>query len=558
MGGMSRFFAEIPVSRLSPCATLAGLLLAVGVLAGCANAPVATPQPGVAYKITVLHTNDHHGRFWKNSDGEYGMAALKTAVDRVRAEVAAQGGQTLLLSGGDINTGVPESDAQDAVPDFKGMNLLGYSAMAVGNHEFDKPFATLMMQRQLAQFPMLSANIYRDGQRVFQPYQIFHVGPVRVVVLGLTTKRTVEMSNPESTKGLDFRDPIDEAAKLVPQLHQQADVVMAVTHMGHYEDGRHGWEAPGDVEMARAVNGLDAIVGGHSHTPVCMKGPNVREDPHIPGAPCQPDRQNGTWIVQAENWGKYLGRADFEYRDGKFTLQRYTLIPINLKDKTRDANGQRKLALYQPEIAEDPHMLALLAPYQQFGQQKLLVEIGSADSSFDDAHDLVSGKRPGLSQLICRAMMARTKADFAIMNSGGVRDSLPEGKLSYRDVLKVHPFGNTVVTVDLKGSEVLAYLAVLAKMTPDSGAYPQRAGLAFSVKDGQAGEVTVGGQPLEPGKTYRMAINSFTAAGGDGYPKLLGHPGLTQTGFTDAEVLRDYISSHSPVSAKQFPPAPRP
>lgn len=82
------------------------------------------------YKITVLHTNDHHGHFWRNEYGEYGLAAQKTLVDGIRKEVAAEGGSVLLLSGGDINTGVPESDLQDAEPDFRGMNLVGYDAMA--------------------------------------------------------------------------------------------------------------------------------------------------------------------------------------------------------------------------------------------------------------------------------------------------------------------------------------------------------------------------------------------------------------------------------------------
>ena len=149
---------------------------AASALAACANTPTGGPEKDKIYRITVMHTNDHHGHFWKNGDGEYGMAARKTVIDRIRREVAANGGHSLLLDGGDVNTGVPESDLQDAVPDFKGMNLLGYQAMAVGNHEFDKPLAVLKMQRDLAQFPMLSANIYEHGKRMFDPYKVFTVG----------------------------------------------------------------------------------------------------------------------------------------------------------------------------------------------------------------------------------------------------------------------------------------------------------------------------------------------------------------------------------------------
>jgi 5'-nucleotidase/UDP-sugar diphosphatase len=120
------------VPRAGALATLAGAVL---VLAGCSTpAPPAARPP---LQLTILHTNDHHGRFWTNADGEGGLAARKTVIDRVRAEVAAAGGQVLLLDGGDVNTGVPESDLLDAEPDFKGMALLGYDAMAVGNHEFD-------------------------------------------------------------------------------------------------------------------------------------------------------------------------------------------------------------------------------------------------------------------------------------------------------------------------------------------------------------------------------------------------------------------------------------
>ena len=174
-------------------------------LLGCSAVPPAGPQRDKTYRLTILHTNDHHGRFWKNGDGEYGMAARKTVIDQIRSEVFLSGGQSLLLDGGDVNTGVPESDLQDAVPDFKGMNLLGYDAMAVGNHEFDKPLAVLRMQRDLAQFPMLAANIYESGQRMFAPYKIFTLGGLRVGVMGLTTEDTFKMVSPDNVKNIQFR-----------------------------------------------------------------------------------------------------------------------------------------------------------------------------------------------------------------------------------------------------------------------------------------------------------------------------------------------------------------
>ena len=178
--------------------------LAIAVLTmlggGFAVTAQAKPAAGQTVYLTILHTNDHHGRFWKNQDGEYGLAAQKTLVDQIRQEVKKQGGQLLVLSGGDINTGVPESDIQDAEPDFKGMKIIGYDAMALGNHEFDNSLSVLKKQAHWAGFPFLSANIYRGGQRMFEPYKIFNKGGLRVAVMGLTTDDTGKLVNPDNLK----------------------------------------------------------------------------------------------------------------------------------------------------------------------------------------------------------------------------------------------------------------------------------------------------------------------------------------------------------------------
>jgi 5'-nucleotidase/UDP-sugar diphosphatase len=519
-------------------------------LAGCALAP---PAPRAPLKLTVLHTNDHHGRFWPNADGEYGLAARKTLIDRVRAEVTAAGGQVLLLDGGDVNTGVPESDLQDAEPDFKGMNLLGYDAAAVGNHEFDKPLAVLEKQRQWAKFPLLAANIYNrsTGQRMFEPYRVFERGGYRIAVMGLTTDDTSKMVLPSNVANVEFRRPAEEAGKLVPELRAKADMVIAATHMGHYPDGRSGVNAPGDVEMARAVRGLDLIVGGHSQNPVCMLAENKRNDAYVPGQPCAPDRQNGTWIVQAHEWGKYVGRADFVIDAGKVSLVRYELLPVNLKQ--RAADGKKKV--YTEEIAPDPAVAAYLKPFQDNGQARLTIPVGETVGVFDGDRARVRSQPTNLGVLIARSMMERTGADLAIMNSGGVRDSLPEGKVTYRDVLKVQPFGNQVSLVRLTGAELTRYLEAVAKMTPGSGAFPQTVGVQMEIEGGVLKQARVNGRPVDPQREYRLALNNFTAAGGDGYPKLSDHPGHVNTGLVDADVLRAFIAAGSPLKAADFAPA---
>jgi 5'-nucleotidase/UDP-sugar diphosphatase len=336
----------------------------------------------------------------------------------------------------------------------------------------------------------------------------------------------------------------------VPELRAKADMVIAATHMGHYTDGRHGVNAPGDVEMARAVKGLDLIVGGHSQNPVCMTAENKRNDAYVPGAPCAPDRQNGTWIVQAHEWGKYVGRADFELRPGSVQLVRYALLPVNLK--LRQADGSKRPA--GETIAEDAAMRAMLEPFQTAGQAKLGIEVGSADGVFDGDRVRVRREPTNLGVLLARAMMERTGADLALMNSGGVRDSLPAGRLTYRDVLKVQPFGNMVAVVRLTGAELLKYLEAAARMTPGSGAFPQTAGVRMVIRGNRLESATVGGRPIDPRQDYRLAINHFTASGGDGYPRIDDHPGYVNTGFVDADVLRAYIARNSPLKAADYAP----
>ncbi len=524
------------------------LLLLAALLAGCAG--VAPPPPREPLKLTILHTNDHHGRFWSNADGEYGMAARKTLIDRVRAEVKAAGGHVLLLDGGDVNTGVPESDLQDAEPDFKGMNLLGYDAMAVGNHEFDRPPAVLALQRRWANFPLLSANIYKDGQRMFPSHTIFERGGYRIAVMGLTTDDTAKMVLPANIAGIEFRKPAAEAAKLVPQLRAQADMVIAATHMGHYTDGRSGVNAPGDVEMARAVPGLDLIVGGHSQNPACMLMLNVRNDAYKPGQPCAPDRQNGAWIVQAHEWGKYVGRADFELRSGSVQLVKYQLLPVNLW--LRGPGSEKTLAAER--LPEDPEVRAFLQPFQDKGQAGLSLAIGRTDEVLDGDRNRVRRQPTNLGTLVARAMMERTGADLGLMNSGGIRDSLPAGVITYRDVLKVQPFGNTVSVVTLSGAELLDYLRFAARMTAGAGAFPQTAGVRLRITGGVLDSAQIGGRDIDPSGRYRLAINNFTASGGDGYPPLDKHPGYINSGFVDAEVLRAFLAARNPLKAADFAP----
>ncbi|MFQ2414595.1 bifunctional UDP-sugar hydrolase/5'-nucleotidase UshA [Aeromonas caviae] len=530
-------------------------LAVLAALSGCntsSNDSVAPCTENVC-KLTILHTNDTHGRFWHNDKGEYGMAAQKTLVERLRAEAKAAGSEVLVLSGGDVNTGVPESDLQDAEPDFMAMNSIRYDAMAVGNHEFDNPLTILEKQRQWAQFPMISANIYdkTSGKRYFDPYKVFKLeSGLKVAVLGLTTEDTAQLVDPNNVQTLEFRDPTTEAANLGKQIrdNKEANLVLAITHMGHYENGQHGSNAPGDVEMARALPAgtLDAIIGGHSQNPVCMEpGTPDKYADFKPGDDCQPDQQNGTWIMQAHEWGKYVGRAQFDYQNGKLTLTQYDLIPVNLKNADGD--------FIQEEIVKDPELYNTLLTYQEKGQQELGVVIGATDGVLDGERANVRNKQTNLGRLITTATAEKLSTDFGIVNSGGVRASIAAGDISYRDVLTVHPFGNTVNKATMSGNELLTYLGQVATKTANTGGYAQFGGIKMTV-DCQAKSVdiaTIGGKAFDPAATYSFSIPSFSAAGGDGYPKI----DTINAGLVDAGVLKDYIAAKKTILVADYQPA---
>ncbi|EDG5211782.1 bifunctional UDP-sugar hydrolase/5'-nucleotidase [Salmonella enterica subsp. enterica serovar Derby] len=537
-----------------------GVALALLAAFALTTQPAQAYEKDKTYKITILHTNDHHGHFWRSEYGEYGLAVQKTLVDSIRKEVAQEGGSVLLLSGGDINTGVPESDLQDAEPDFRGMNLIGYDAMAVGNHEFDNPLTVLRQQEKWVKFPFLSANIYQKstGERLFKPWAIFTRQDIKIAVIGLTTDDTAKIGNPEYFTDIEFRKPAEEAKVVIQELNmnEKPDVIIATTHMGHYDNGDHGSNAPGDVEMARSLpaGSLAMIVGGHSQDPVCMASENKKQVNYVPGTPCAPDKQNGIWIVQAHEWGKYVGRADFEFRNGEMKMVNYQLIPVNLKKKVTWDNGKSERVLYTPEIAENPQMLSLLTPFQNKGKAQLEVKIGSVNGLLEGDRSKVRFVQTNMGRVILAAQIARTGADFGVMSGGGIRDSIEAGDITYKSVLKVQPFGNIVVYADMSGKEVVDYLTAVAQMKPDSGAYPQFANVSFVAKEGKLTDLKIKGEPVDPAKTYRMATLSFNATGGDGYPRIDNKPGYVNTGFIDAEVLKEFIQQNSPLDAAAFTP----
>lgn len=509
------------------------VLVAVFVLSAVSTAY----ETDKTYKLRILHSNDHHGRFWHNRHGEYGMAARKTLVDQLRVEAAVDGSFAFLVSGGDINTGIPESDVQNAEPDFLGMHALGYDAMALGNHEFDNPMSVLRQQEEWAGFPFLGANIYQKstGKRLFRPYTVYSVNGLKIAFVGFVTEETSITGNPQFLGDVRFTDPVAEAQKLVTQLRDKVDMIIVLTHVGHYGGGKpNGFS--GDVNIAEGVEGIALIVGGHTQ---------IKLD--------QPDLRNGTYIVQAQEWGKYVGKMDMTFRNGQVEMVDYRLIPVNLKKKVK-VDGEEKRVFVESEIPHDPEMLRLLQPYQEEGEAGLGIKIGSVDGKLDGEREMVRFKETNMGNLIAKAQMEKAQADLAVMNSGGIRAAIEAGDISYRDVLTVQPFANTVVRVELTGAELMDYLQVVVNKKQGTGAFAQFYNVSLKLEGEQLVEVTVQGNPLVASKKYVLALNSYIASGGDGYPKVSDRDSYIDTGFVDADALKEYIEQKGSLSIADYAP----
>lgn len=520
------------------------IALIVLFLVGCAS---TKQNENIKFTLRILHTNDHHGHYLQDKDGQYGMAARKTLVDRLRSDIYAQNGETLLLSGGDINTGTMESDIFDAEPDFLGMKFIGYDAMAVGNHEFDNSFKTIQQQMKWATFPFLSANIYykKTNKRVFEPYIIRTVKGVKIGILGLTTKDTpFKASHDDAKKLFNFTSIIDEAKTLVPLLRnkEKVDLVIAVTHIGHYGSNT----SRGDVDLANKVNGIDVIVGGHSQE-------IINAEVH-----------NGTVIVQAEDWGKYVGVLDLAIdKQNKKVSHTYELIPVNLKKK---AGGQ--MVLISKEIKKDPTLDKFFSTYKYKAEKLGQKTVGTLLQDLSGERKKVRSQQMPIGQFVGRSLMYQVKdVEVVVLNGGSIRADLPKGPVSRKSIHNVHPYGNTIITAKLNDKEFFDYMTNVAEkaiVDPRNiiGGYPQIINMKITIENGKLTKV-VGkngkwfvekrdGKILSNKKSFVIGSMAFLAKGGDNYPKISEHKTYVDTGFMINAAMMNFVEFKKKVDTKKF------
>ncbi|MFH0844382.1 MAG: 5'-nucleotidase C-terminal domain-containing protein [Pseudomonadota bacterium] len=474
------------------------VILLMAIFCSCSlNQDSGGERASPIYHLVVLHTNDTHGHpvkfSYRQARGVGGLPARATLVKGIRKEQK----NVLVLDAGDLNTGRPESNLFTAKPDIEGYNTIGYDAMALGNHEFDHPIPVLMRQREWARFPFISANIRKkEGGLLTEPYYIRKFDGFTVAVLGLTTKQTQITGNPDNIRDLVFEDEIRVAKRLVPELRKEADLVIALVHMGLYDSMQKG-----SKRLASEVSGIDLIVDGHTHTrlesPILVK--HSRSDHKTP-------------IVQAWHWGLMVGRVDLWIKNRRVVDFRFKAIPVNLKNVE---------GIMGEEIVEDGPLAISLQPYVHEVERTLSEAIGYAEGSFPTDH--MRNRETALGNMVADSMLWYTKnlgVDFAIQNGGGIRAELPKGLITKGVIHEILPFDNSVVVLTLKGSDLQSLFDYIATLSEGRGAFPQVSeGLSFTINrtKGRCEAVLIKGKPIDPRKIYRVATNSYLAHGGDGY-----------------------------------------
>jgi 5'-nucleotidase / UDP-sugar diphosphatase len=508
------------------------LLMAYGLLSATRPsalppAEAATTEAGTApatsqghtrrrERVVLLYTNDLHGavEVKGNHKGEVGgLVNLVSLIDQVRAQAPEH---TLLLDAGDTFQGSYLSNSTQGEVVMAAMNLAGYDAWTLGNHEFDWGLAVLQERIGQATFPALAANLYDAvSGRVWEavePYTIVRAGRARVAILGLTYPATPVINKPANVAGLDFRGASESVHRYLPEIESQADLIVVLSHLGY----------DGDQALATAVDGVDIIIGGHSHLFLD-----------------RPVKVHDTLIVQAGAKGEVLGKLELEV-----DLTTGGIVDYSRQDLLLPVDGRVS------QVNEQVQALVTLALEQ--AAEMMQQPIGETARALEP-------KRTGefaLGNLVVDALLAAdlsdgSKADIAMHNNGGIRAGLPQGPVTYGQLYEVLPFDNQVVALDLTGAQVLS---ILERSVAEGPGKMQVAGLSFRFNSARpAGqrilEAQVGDQPLELQAVYRVVTIDYLAAGGDGQVAFLEGTNLTYA--EDAMwVVAEYIRAHSPVAPK--------
>jgi len=467
------------------------LILALFVAGTAFAAPVAPLAADVS--ITILHTNDTHARGLETKT-EIGYSRIAGYANSLKAKNP----NVLVLDAGDTFHGLPWANLERGAPVAYLMNAVPYDAMTTGNHDFNYGASRLLELAGLAEFPVLAANVYRDGTRVFPGYFIKEVGGVRVAILGLATQETTYKADPAGTKGLVFENPIAEARRVIMnELEGKYDVLVVLAHIG--VDGSSN---PVTTDLANSLPEIDVIIDGHSHSSLATE---------------KSLNKSSVLIVSADSSGTTLGRVDLVVgKDRK--VAKKEAVSLTLKDNEKD-------------LVSDPKVKALADEFLAAQAPMLATKVGATAIALEGKREIVRTSETNLGRLLASSYLFASGADIAMFTGGGIRDSIPAGDITKKQVYTVLPFGNYIWTTTLTAAELKAVLENgVGKLPAADGRYPHMANVTFKLDASQpagsrVSDIQVKGKAVDlaDAKTkYSFATNNFTMNGGDEFKMLIG------------------------------------
>ena len=445
-------------------------------------------------ELVVLHTNDHHGAIVP-VNGQGGLAIQSTIINRERAKHK----NVLLVDSGDYNTGQPISNEFYAKPDLIAFKKMKYDVMTIGNHEFDHSKEIFQEQSRFitsndgadAPISLVCANVHykSTGELVLPPYVVKQIAGIRVGFFGVLINQPSLL---DGSSYITIDNEIDAAKKAVKALREieKTDVVIALTHMGDVKlfDGHVT-----SVDLGNAVEGIDLIIDGHAHSYFT-----------------EPKTTQNAPVVTANAYSRYVGKAIFTIQNGKAVLDSWTPIPVTT------------------ETEPDPAITAALEPYIQKASADLKTVIAHASAPFPLGEKESRVGECAVCNLICDAtfdflVQNKTPVDFVLSNGGVFRAGLPKGDVTKENIKACLPYDNTLVLVDMKGTDVLDLFKFVASVYQTNGAFGQvskqvRYTITYNNGiNGKISDLTIGGKPVDPERVYKFAVNSYMYSGGDGY-----------------------------------------
>ena len=424
-----------------------------------------------AQNVTILHTNDMHAQFvplpatWIRETPKPqigGMVALDYFIQQQRQKFP----NALLLDAGDISTGTLLSKIEHNGA-FNGgfvemMNLIGYDAFTIGNHEFDEGQENLRNMMELIKFDVLSANLFLNGEQLApMAYKIYDVNGVRVGIIGLILSDLENVTAKKALVGIEVKDPIGSAQAVIDDIDAQTDLIVLLTHQGDDEDRA----------LADGVRNADIIVGGHSHTRLTTA-----------------EIRNGIIIVQAGSKTRDLGR-----------------LTVSVASDTVSAFDFELMSTWVDSVkSPNPQMQTLVQMFDSQIQAEYGQPIGTLHTDWENSNDYETG----LGNFITDAMRDYTGTDFAMLNSGGIRKSMAPGAVTKMDVMEILPFSNYMVTFECTGKELLSLLQndISGSIKNNYGLY-QISGISYTYNVDAENNATiisanVNGKPIQPNKIY--------------------------------------------------------